>query len=275
MPVASRANPPASPPPIHTDCSTSLDSVATVNVEPASSENREPLLSERTLSALQQLDPSTLDEMREFRENFARFIMPYKFGIDEISTKVSILREEFAELHDYNPIEHITSRLKSAESLEQKITRKQCEPSFEAIRESVTDIAGVRIICSFVSDVYRVFSLLTAQADIRVLTVKDYIANPKPNGYKSLHVILDVPVFLSEGAVRVPVEVQLRTVAMDFWASLEHKIYYKYDGDVPTQLLGDLTAAATTAGELDATMERLHRQVRNTEAEFTGSVIAL
>lgn len=221
-----------------------------------------PLLSTRAIEALQSIDPATLSEVQAFREDFARFIMPYKFGIDEISTKVSILREEFSELHEYNPIEHIASRLKSAESIEQKVLRKNCEPSFDAIREAITDIAGVRIVCSFVSDVYRVFELLTAQEDVRVLRVKDYIAHPKPNGYKSLHVIVEVPVFLSGGPVAVPVEVQLRTVAMDFWASLEHKIYYKYDGDVPEALLRDLTAAAGTAGQLDLTMEDIHRQVR-------------
>lgn len=221
-----------------------------------------PLLSARAIQALQNIDPATLGEVQAFREDFARFIMPYKFGIDEISTKVSILREEFSELHDYNPIEHLSSRLKSAESIEQKVVRKNCEPSFDAIRDAITDIAGVRIVCSFVSDVYRVFELLTAQEDVRVLRVKDYIAHPKPNGYKSLHVIVEVPVFLSAGPVDVPVEIQLRTVAMDFWASLEHKIYYKYDGVVPEELLRDLTEAAVTASTLDVKMEDLHRQVR-------------
>lgn len=223
----------------------------------------EPLLSTRAIEALQSIDPATLSEVQAFRTDFARFIMPYKFGIDEVSTKVSILREEFAELHDYNPIEHITSRLKSAESIEHKIIRKNCEPSFEAIRAEITDIAGIRIVCSFVSDVYRVHELLTAQEDVRVLRVKDYIARPKPNGYKSLHVIVEVPVFLSDGPVLVPVEIQLRTVAMDFWASLEHKIYYKYDGDIPQYLLRDLTAAAASASQLDLKMEGIHRHVRH------------
>ena len=221
-----------------------------------------PLLSSRAIEALQNIDPDTLSEVQAFREDFARFIMPYKFGIDEITTKVSILREEFSELQDYNPIEHLTSRLKSAESIEQKVIRKNCEPSFDAIRDAITDIAGIRIVCSFVSDVYRVFELLTAQEDVNVRRVKDYIAHPKPNGYKSLHVIVEVPVFLSVGAVNVPVEIQIRTVAMDFWASLEHKIYYKYEGEVPQELLRDLTAAAATASQLDVTMEGLHRQVR-------------
>lgn len=225
----------------------------------------EPMLSDRAIETLQRIDPATLTEVQAFRDDFARFIMPYKFGIDEIATKVSILREEFSELHDYNPIEHISRRLKSAESIEQKILRKQCEPSFEAIREAITDIAGVRIVCSFVSDVYRVFELLVAQDDVHVVRVKDYIAHPKPNGYKSLHVIVAIPVFLSGGAVQVPVEIQIRTVAMDFWASLEHKIYYKYDGEVPRTLLDDLTKAAETANQLDLTMEDIHHQVRHSD----------
>lgn len=219
------------------------------------------MLSDRAIETLQSIDPATISEVQAFRDDFARFIMPYKFGIDEISTKVSILREEFSCLHEYNPIEHISSRVKSAESIEQKIIRKQCEPSFEAIREAITDIAGIRIVCSFVSDVYRVFDLLVAQEDVRLLRLKDYIAQPKPNGYKSLHAIVEVPVYLSGGPVPVPVEIQIRTVAMDFWASLEHKIYYKFDGEIPSNLLHNLTAAAETAGHLDVTMEDIHRRV--------------
>ncbi|HEU0257514.1 MAG TPA: GTP pyrophosphokinase family protein, partial [Microbacteriaceae bacterium] len=154
-------------------------------------------------------------------------MMPYKFGIDEVNTKIQILREEFNQLHSYNPIEHVSSRLKTPESLVEKVTRRGIEPSFEAMRETITDIAGVRVTCSFVSDVYRVFDLITGQNDLRLLVAKDYIATPKPNGYKSLHAIVEVPVFLSTGSVDVPVEVQFRTIAMDFWAALEHKIHYK------------------------------------------------
>ena len=140
--------------------------------------------------------------------------------------------------------------------------RKGIDADFPSIRRSITDIAGIRITCSFVADVYRLFDLLTAQDDMRVLQVKDYIASPKPNGYKSLHVILEVPVFLSTGRIEVPVEVQFRTIAMDFWASLEHKIYYKYATRVPDELLASLKDAADTAAELDERMERLHGQIR-------------
>lgn len=223
-------------------------------------------LTDRAAHALEGVDDTTLDEIRLLRDDFARFMMPYKFGIDEVNTKISILREEFSQLHDYNPIEHVSSRLKTPESIVAKVVRKECDPSFEAIAETITDIAGVRITCSFCSDVYRVFELLTGQSDVRLVTAKDYIAQPKPNGYKSLHAIIEVPVFLSAGPKPVFVEVQIRTVAMDFWASLEHKIYYKYDKAVPQDLLDELKEAAETASRLDAKMERLHSEIRGGDA---------
>lgn len=209
-------------------------------------------------------------ELRGLRDEFERFLMEYRFGMQEVETKLGILRDEFQLVHDYNPIEHVSSRVKSPDSLVEKVQRKGIEPDFASIRASVTDIAGVRVTCSFVADAYRLFDLLTAQDDIRVITVKDYIAAPKPNGYKSLHAIVAVPVFLSSGRVDVPVEVQFRTIAMDFWASLEHKIYYKYDTKVPTELLDSLKDAADTAAELDARMERLHREIRGSRAQVAA-----
>ena len=195
-----------------------------------------------------------------------RFMLEHKFGMDEIVTKLTILRDEFTHLHDYNPIENVSSRLKSPESLLEKMARKgvpaEGSPSFDEIRAVVTDIAGVRVTCSFVSDVERVFELLSRQDDVRVVDVRDYITTPKPNGYRSLHALVEVPVYLSGGEVPVVVEVQFRTIAMDFWASLEHKIYYKYRRDVPRELLDGLRDAAEEAYTLDATMERLHQEVR-------------
>ncbi len=215
--------------------------------------------------------PESLDEqqitvsgsaLRAMRDEFQRFLMEYRFGLAEVETKISILREEFQEVHDYNPIEHVTSRVKSPDSIVAKVRRKGLDPDLASLRTSIMDIAGIRITCSFVEDAYRLFDLLTQQDDITVLKVKDYIAEPKPNGYKSLHAVLEVPVFLSTGRVGVPVEVQFRTIAMDFWASLEHKIYYKYDRHVPAELLESLKSAADTAAELDARMQGLHRRIR-------------
>ena len=208
------------------------------------------------MSALSLLPPSVA------REHATRFMMQYKFAVDEMLTKISILQQEFAHLHRYNPIEHVTSRVKTPRSILEKLARRGIEPSFEAIRENITDIAGLRVTCSFIADTYHLLETLTNQSDLRVLEVKDYIAHPKPNGYKSLHAIIEVPVFLSSGPVPVIVEVQIRTIAMDFWASLEHKIYYKYEGAVPDDLVSSLTEAADIASQLDHRMEQLHTEIR-------------
>ncbi len=190
-----------------------------------------------------------------------RFLLEYEFGLREIETKIAILRDEFQHMHDYNPIEHVSSRVKSQDSIIAKMERRDVENSLESVRENITDIAGVRVTCSFVADAYRMFELLTTQDDLTIRRVSDYISKPKPNGYRSLHTIVEVPVFLSTGTVRMPVEVQFRSIAMEFWASLEHKIYYKYDGEVPDALLEDLKEAAGVANELDARMERLHHEL--------------
>lgn len=195
------------------------------------------------------------------RDDIARLILPYKFGMQEITTKVDILREEFELLHEYNPIDHVSSRLKSLESVVDKVSRKGGVATAEWIRSSVTDIAGVRVVCSFASDVSLVHEALTSQKDVRVLQTKDYITSPKANGYRSLHTVVGIPVFMSSETVEVPVEVQFRTVAMDFWASLEHKIFYKYRGEVPDGLQAQLREAATTAAHMDEEMERLHGSV--------------
>ena len=201
------------------------------------------------------------NQLRAMRDEMQRFLLEYRFGMQEIETKVAILRDEFQYMHDYNPIEHVSSRVKTPDSLVEKVVRKGIESDFASIRAAITDIAGVRITCSFTTDAYRLFDLLTQQDDVTVVAVKDYIAEPKANGYKSLHAIVEVPVFLSSGRVAVPVEVQFRTIAMDFWASLEHKIYYKYDRQVPQELLVSLKDAADTAAELDERMQRLHREL--------------
>ena len=208
-----------------------------------------------------------LAQAKELRDEFQRFLREYEFGMREVETKISILRDEFTHDHDYNPIEHVSSRMKSPDSIVEKLARKGIEPDFERIRAEITDIAGIRVTCSFVTDVYRLFDLLTEQDDVSVRIVKDYIAEPKPNGYRSLHAIVEVPVYLSTGTIRVPVEVQFRTIAMDFWASLEHKIHYKFQGQVPTHLVDSLTDAAAAARELDERMERLHREAHGTEVQ--------
>jgi putative GTP pyrophosphokinase len=203
-----------------------------------------------------------LEQLKLFKHELTRFMLSYKFGLEEIKTKIDIMRQEFELIHDYNPIEHVKSRLKTPESILKKIQRRGYDWSLESIRENVRDIAGLRISCSFVSDIYRVSDLLQKQPDISVVEYKDYIKTPKSNGYQSLHMILQIPVLLSDRVEDVYVEVQIRTIAMDFWASLEHKIYYKYDKDVPSHLKDGLKEAAETVARLDAKMEQIHQEMQ-------------
>ncbi len=206
-------------------------------------------------------------DVRALVDNLRRLVLSYMFGIDEVMTKISILRDEFRYIHEYNPIEHVGSRLKSFDSILAKAQRKQIPLTPDDVRAQMFDIAGVRVTCSFVSDLYRVRDMLVAQADLTLLEERDYIARPKPNGYKSLHLIVRVPVFLSDRVENVAVEIQLRTIAMDFWASLEHKIYYKYDRTVPAHLTDSLKLAADVAWSLDTSMERIHDEVKKIAGE--------
>lgn len=216
---------------------------------------------------------SQIEQLKQFKHDITRFMMVYKFALDEMETKVEILKEEFQTLHDYSPIEHTKSRLKSPESIMKKMVRKNFDLSFAGMRNNIKDIAGLRITCSFISDIYRIQDMLQKQDDLIILEVKDYIKNPKPNGYKSLHLLLQVPVFLSDGVEHVCVEVQIRTIAMDFWASLEHKIFYKYNQSVPEQLIQELKAAADSANALDIQMERLNDEIQEIkDAQHEGSM---
>ncbi|TYP70123.1 GTP pyrophosphokinase [Paenibacillus methanolicus] len=203
----------------------------------------------------------SIEHFRQLKHTITRFMMVYKFALDEMETKIDILKEEFQLLHDYNPIEHTKSRLKSPESIMNKLFRKKLDISLDSIRNNIRDIAGLRITCSFISDIYRVRDMLAGQSDLVVLETKDYIRDPKPNGYQSLHMLLEVPVFMSDRVERVCIEVQIRTIAMDFWASLEHKIFYKYNEAVPERLVAELKAAAESATALDRQMERLHLEM--------------
>ncbi|WP_312701734.1 GTP pyrophosphokinase family protein [Sedimentibacter sp.] len=200
-------------------------------------------------------------DIKEIKKNLTRFMMSYKFALNEMNTKIDILMQEFQYIHDYNPIEHVKSRLKTPENIIKKVQRKGYELSLSSIKENVRDIAGIRITCSFLSDIYKVSEMLQSQKDITVIESKDYIKNPKPNGYKSLHLIIQIPIFMSDRVEDVYVEIQIRTIAMDFWASLEHKIYYKYDKEVPSHLIDELKEAADSVSELDDKMEKIHRKV--------------
>ncbi|MBR1743927.1 MAG: GTP pyrophosphokinase family protein [Lachnospiraceae bacterium] len=197
-------------------------------------------------------------------------LLMYDAVLKEISTKLEILNNEFKLAHQYNPIEHITSRIKSAQSIARKIRIKGKELTVENIIKYVNDVAGVRIICSFTSDIYRIAKAIAKQDDVTVLQVKDYISEPKPNGYMSYHMIVAIPIFLSNDVVNTKVEIQIRTIAMDFWASLEHKIYYKFDGKAPDGIREELRECANIISFLDQKMLAINESVKRYHEDFNG-----
>jgi putative GTP pyrophosphokinase len=185
----------------------------------------------------------------------------YDSALKEINTKIEILNNEFVHIYNYNPIEHIKSRLKTPDSIVKKLKRYGYEVTIDNMVEKLNDIAGIRIICSFTSDIYQIAEMITKQSDVTVLYVKDYIQNPKPNGYKSYHMVVTIPIYLTDGPVDTKVEVQIRTIAMDFWASLEHKIYYKFEGNAPAYLQQELKACADVVNMLDGKMFSLNQAI--------------
>ncbi|MGL5437519.1 MAG: GTP pyrophosphokinase [Lachnospiraceae bacterium] len=182
----------------------------------------------------------------------------YDSALKEINTKIEILNNEFIHLQNHTPIEHIKSRLKTPESIVKKLKRDGQEVTIDNMVDKLSDIAGIRIICSFMQDIYKIADMIVKQEDITVLYVKDYIKQPKPNGYKSYHMVVTLPIYLANGSVETKVEIQIRTVAMDFWASLEHKIYYKFEGNAPAYLQKELKACADMVDMLDAKMFSLN-----------------
>ncbi|MDD6881827.1 MAG: GTP pyrophosphokinase family protein [Firmicutes bacterium] len=190
-------------------------------------------------------------------ERFESFRHAYRAAIKEVRTKIEILSEDFAVRHDYNPIHHMERRLKTAEGIEEKLIRYGKDVSLESAKEYIMDIAGVRVVCNFIDDVYRIADMLMSQSDLKFITKKDYIENPKPNGYRSLHLVVGVPVYLLNGCEYVPVEIQIRTVAMDFWASLEHQLRYKKGKDLPERIDMELKFCADDSTQLDKRMQLL------------------
>ncbi len=185
----------------------------------------------------------------------------YNAALKQMETKMEILNDEFQHVHQYNPIEHIKARIKSPESIVKKLKRHGHESTIENMVKHINDIAGIRIICSFTSDIYRIAEMIREQKDIKVIGTKDYITYPKASGYRSYHMIVTVPVYLSDRIVDAKVEVQIRTVAMDFWASLEHKIHYKLEGDAPEHIKSELIECARMVMDLDARMLSLNEEI--------------
>ena len=194
-------------------------------------------------------------------ETWQEVILVYNAALKQINTKLEILNDEFQHVHQYNPIEHIKSRIKTSESIVKKLRRHGYESTIENMVKYVNDIAGIRVICSFTSDIYRIAEMIRLQNDIHVIAVKDYIRLPKASGYKSYHMLVTVPVFLSDRTVDVKVEIQIRTVAMDFWASLEH--------NAPEHVKRELIECAGMVSALDNRMQELNEEIKALSKEDT------
>ena len=211
------------------------------------------------------------DEVFDFiRENtmpFNELMAYYRCAIMEVETKFNVLNEEFSLEYDRNPIETIKTRLKSTESIIKKLVRRNFPLTVDSIEANLNDIAGVRVVCSFLEDIYLLADCLLQQDDVKLIQVKDYIKNPKPNGYRSLHLIIEIPIFLKDEKKYMRVEVQLRTIAMDFWASLDHKLSYKKD--IPEEeaklLRQELLECAQISADLDVRMGEIKNRIVNKE----------
>ena len=199
-------------------------------------------------------------------DSWQEVTLVYNAALKQINTKLEILNDEFQHVHRYNPIEHIKSRMKTSESIVKKLKRYGYESTIENMVKYINDIAGIRVICSFTSDIYRIADMIRNQNDIKVISVKD-MKHPKASGYKSYHMLVTVPVFLSDRIVEVKVEIQIRTVAMDFWASLEHKINYKFEGNAPQHIKTELVECARMVSDLDARMLSLNEEILSLSGE--------
>lgn len=213
------------------------------------------------LTDLIEDDKFNLEEMLEDAKPFAELMMMYRCALREVTTKFEVLNEEFSLMNNRNPVESIKTRIKSPESIYEKMKRKGYAFTVESIRENIFDVAGVRIICSFPSDIFKLAEMLTRQDDIGVIAVKDYITNPKPNGYRSYHLIVEIPIFLANRTELMKVEVQFRTIAMDFWASLEHKLKYKKNIEDADRIAADLKDCAERISALDLKMQSIREEI--------------
>lgn len=192
---------------------------------------------------------------------FMTLMMEYRCALMEVQTKLNVLNEEFAMKYNRNPFESIKSRIKTPRSIIEKLKRKNFELSVQSIEQNLADIAGIRVICSFQDDIYAIAKMLCDQDDIILLEQKDYIKHPKDNGYRSLHLILDIPIFLAEEKKHMKVEVQFRTIAMDFWASLEHKLKYKKNIENPVEIMQALKECADVICETDCRMQSIRDEI--------------
>ncbi len=215
------------------------------------------------MAAGELLQADSWEELMEKSQPYVKLMSYYKCAMMEIETKFNVLNEEFSLQHDRNPISSIKCRLKSPGSIVRKIEKKGLPRSLESVEEHIQDVAGVRVCCSFIEDVYMLADALLNQDDVTLIERKDYIANPKMNGYRSLHLIVEIPIFLANEKRKMKVEIQLRTIAMDFWASLEHQLRYKKDFEFTQGMADELLSCAELSAALDRKMDALRDQVLN------------
>ena len=208
-------------------------------------------------------DEELITWSKEIIQQYNRLMAYYRCAIMEVETKFNVLNEEYSLRYDRNPINGIKSRLKNLDSIKGKLERKGLPFQWKTIEEHILDVAGIRVVCSFVDDVYLLADALLKQDDISLIEKKDYIANPKENGYRSLHLIVATPIYLEHEKRVMPVEIQLRTIAMDFWASLEHQLRYKKDFDYTDDMAKELQDCAVLSAQLDARMDSLRQRVEN------------
>ena len=205
-----------------------------------------------------------------FQQQYREMMQLYSAAVREVRTKVEILDEEFRTRYAHNPIHHIDSRLKSPQSMMKKLARKGLPQTLEAAEANLNDIAGIRIVCNYLDDIYRIADLLQRQRDVEFVHRRDYIQNPKESGYRSLHLVIRIPVFLSSHTELVPVEVQIRTIAMDFWASLEHQLRYKSNHETTQQLRRRLQHCAEASAALDREMQDIYREINGVSTGETA-----
>ena len=208
-------------------------------------------------------DAEKFDAMQEMAKPYIKLMSYYRCAIMELETKFRVLDEEYSLEYDRNPINSIKSRLKSLPSIREKLERKKFPLTLASIEENLNDIAGIRVICSFPEDVYALADALLKQDDVILIEKKDYIKNPKPNGYRSLHIIVGIPIFLAHEKRIMRAEIQLRTIAMDFWATLEHQLRYKKDVEFTEEMADELFKCAEMSAELDRKMGNLRKITRN------------
>ena len=210
-------------------------------------------------------------KIRENIYDWQNIMFLYNSAIKEVRTKLDIMNDEFQYIHQYNPIEYIKSRIKTPESIVKKLKRHGYESSMQNMVEYINDIAGIRVVCSFTSDIYRLAEMIGKQKEFTIVYIKDYLKHPKESGYRSYHMLVTVPIQTSRGVVNTKVEIQIRTIAMDFWASLEHKIYYKFEGNAPEYISKDLQECAAIVSDLDAKMLSLNEAILEAKAKQNQS----